>query len=230
MWLTYSFGFKVGECGVNLGGKIWELYCLEHGVSPDGYIYEGANNDIVLVPDDAAAMSAFFSDRDGKYYPRAIMADLDNDSCDNIRYGVNRALYSDDQIVSNGLGGGANFARGCFGAGKGMIDQTIDRIRKLVDECDNLQGFMVHHSTGGGTGSGFTALLMERLASIYDTKERVTVSVQPSVTFTSSVVEPYNHISSLHSLLEHAHSTIYFDNAGVYDICKRSLDIGTFSL
>ncbi|KAJ4943901.1 hypothetical protein JOQ06_006394 [Pogonophryne albipinna] len=43
----------------------------------------------------------------------------------------------------------------------------MDRIRKLSDQCTGLQGFLVFHSFGGGTGSGFTSLLMERLSVDY---------------------------------------------------------------
>ena len=43
------------------------------------------------------------------------------------------------------------------------MDETIERIQKLTDQCESLQGFMIFHSVGGGTGSGFTSLLLERL-------------------------------------------------------------------
>jgi tubulin alpha len=214
---------------VNVGDKIWELYCLEHGICPDGVIYEGLGDDsFVIVPEDTAAMSSFFSDCDGKYSPRSLMVDLENDACDNVRCGAYRHIYDSDQIISCGGGGGSNYARGHFGVGKDMLDRTLESIRKLTDDCENLEGFMIHHSTGGGTGSGFTALLMERLASIYDGKERVTVTVQPSASFDSCIVEPYNHICSLHSLLEYANSTVFMANTALFDICKRSLDIGEF--
>jgi tubulin alpha len=46
-----------------------------------------------------------------------------------------------------------------------MVDLTLDRIRRLADQCTGLQGFLVFHSVGGGTGSGFGSLLLERLSS-----------------------------------------------------------------
>jgi hypothetical protein len=39
-------------------------------------------------------------------------------------------------------------------AGKEVIDLVLDRTRKLADNCTGLQGFMIFHSFGGGTGSG----------------------------------------------------------------------------
>ena len=47
-----------------------------------------------------------------------------------------------------------NFARGHYTVGKEMMDKVNDRIRKLVDNSENVQGFVVNHAVGGGTGSG----------------------------------------------------------------------------
>ena len=55
-----------------------------------------------------------------------------------------------------------NYARGHYTIGKEIVDLVLDRIRKLADQCTGLQGFLIFHSFGGGTGSGFTSLLMER--------------------------------------------------------------------
>lgn len=43
--------------------------------------------------------------------------------------------------------------------GKEVIDLVMDRIRKLADQCSGLQGFLIFHSFGGGTGSGFSSLV-----------------------------------------------------------------------
>ena len=41
-----------------------------------------------------------------------------------------------------------------------MVDIALDRIRKLADNCTGLQGFMLFHSVGGGTGAGLGSLLL----------------------------------------------------------------------
>merc|ERR1711988_473966 len=51
-----------------------------------------------------------------------------------------------------------------YTVGKEIVDLVLDRLRKLADQCTGLQGFLLFHSFGGGTGSGFTSLLMERLS------------------------------------------------------------------
>ena len=35
----------VGQAGVQIGNSCWELYCLEHGINPDGTMPEGKNKD-----------------------------------------------------------------------------------------------------------------------------------------------------------------------------------------
>ena len=41
-----------------------------------------------------------------------------------------------------------------------MIDKVNNRMRKLMDNCDDIKGFvvLVNDSIGGGTGSGLGAL------------------------------------------------------------------------
>ena len=43
------------------------------------------------------------------------------------------------------------------------MDVVNDRIKKEVEQCDDLQGFLIFNSFGGGTGSGLGALILERL-------------------------------------------------------------------
>jgi tubulin alpha len=45
-------------------------------------------------------------------------------------------------------------------------------------------------SFGGGTGSGFTSLMMERLSLDYGKKSKLEFSVYPAPQISSSVVEP----------------------------------------
>ena len=63
----------VGQAGVQMGNACWELYCLEHGIGPDGKLpvdkTMGGGDD---------SFSTFFSETGaGKHVPRAIMVDLE---------------------------------------------------------------------------------------------------------------------------------------------------------
>ncbi|XP_045349517.1 tubulin alpha-8 chain-like [Leopardus geoffroyi] len=87
-----------------------------------------------------------------------------------------------------------------------------------------LQGFLFFHSFGGGTGSGFTSLLMERFFVDYGKKSKLEFSIYPAPQV-STVVEPYNSILTTHTTLEHSDCAFMVDNEAIYDICRRHLDI-----
>lgn len=112
-----------------------------------------------------------------------------------------------------------------FTVGKEIVDVCLERIRKLADNCTGLQGFLVFHAVGGGTGSGLGSLLLERLSVDYGKKSKLGFTVYPSPQVSTSVVEPYNSVLSTHSLLEHTDVAVLLDNEAIYDICRRSLDI-----
>ena len=101
----------------------------------------------------------------------------------------------------------------------------MERIRKLCDACTGLQGFLIFHSYGGGTGSGFTSLLMERLSVEYGKKAKLEFSIYPSPKVSTSVVEPYNSILTTHTTLEHSDVAFMVDNEAIYDICRRNLGV-----
>ena len=61
----------VGQAGIQIGNACWELYCLEHGIQPDGQMPSDK-----AVGDDS--FSTFFSQTGaGKHVPRAVYVDLE---------------------------------------------------------------------------------------------------------------------------------------------------------
>merc|ERR1712167_396648 len=65
-------------------------------------------------------------------------------------------------------------------------------VRKLADNSTNVQGFIVNHSVGGGTGSGMGALILERLAVDYRKKTKIGFEIYPSPQISTAIVDPYN--------------------------------------
>merc|ERR1711890_172145 len=166
----------VGQAGVQMGNACWELYCMGHGIQPDGQLpaVEAGK------PQDDS-FSTFFSETgSGKHVPRAVFLDLEPTVIDEIRTGTYRQLFHPEQMVSGKEDAANNYARGHYTVGKEIIDLVLDRIRKLADNCTGLQGFLIFHSFGGGTGSGFTSLLMERLSVDYGKKSKLEFCVYPA--------------------------------------------------
>jgi tubulin alpha len=207
----------VGQAGVQIGNACWELYCLEHGIGQDGKLGE---NGLIGNP------GTFFSETsNGKYVPRTVFVDLEPSVIDEVRTGPYRELFHPDTLISGKEDAANNYARGHYTVGKEMIDSVVERIAKQAENCSGLQGFTVFHSFGGGTGSGFGALLLERLSQDYGKKSKLEFSIYPSPTVSSAVVEPYNSILTTHSTLEHSDCSFLLDNEAIYDICRKNLGI-----
>merc|ERR1712126_460481 len=106
------------------------------------------------------------------------------------RLGAYRQLFHPEQLITGKEDAANNYARGHYTIGKEIVGLVLDRIRKLVDSCTGLQGFLVFHSFGGGTGSGFTSLLMERLSVDYGKKSKLEFAIYPAPQVATAVVEP----------------------------------------
>jgi hypothetical protein len=82
----------------------------------------------------------------GQLCPRALFVDLDNASHDIVQQ--RQALYAMDSYVFGKQSAGNNFAKGYLTEGAEMIDNVMERVRGLVEECDVLEGFVLNHALG----------------------------------------------------------------------------------
>ena len=89
-------------------------------------------------------------------------------------------MFHPNQLISDNLDAANNYARGHYTVGKDQIDTSMEKIRAMVDQCQSLQGFIIFHSFGGGTGSGFASLLMERLSLDFPKKTKLGFSIYPA--------------------------------------------------
>jgi len=204
-----------------MGNACWELYCLEHGIHPDGMIppeyQEEASDD---------SFSTFFSTTgSGKHVPRAVFVDLEPTVVDEVRTGTYRQLFHPEQLITGKEDAANNYARGHYTIGKEQIEVTVDRIRRMADQCSGLQGFLIFHSFGGGTGSGFGSLLLERLSVEYGKKSKLGFSIYPAPQVSTAIVEPYNAVLYTHTTLEHCDCAFLVDNQAIYDLCQNNLQI-----
>ncbi len=208
----------VGQAGVQMGNACWELYCLEHGIQPDGMMPSDDND----LNDDS--FNTFFSETgNGKHVPRAVFVDLEPTVIDEVRTGNYRALFKPENMITGKEDAANNYARGHYTIGKELIDVTCDKIRRAADQCSGLQGFLVFHSFGGGTGSGFTSLLMERLSLDYGKKSKLEFAIYPAPQISTAIVEPYNALLTTHTAMEHSDVTFLVDNEAIYDLCRQRL-------
>jgi len=210
---------SVGQCGIQLGNAVWTQYAAEHKINPDG-----------TLPDSEKGKDKYFTTffeetGAGQFVPRQITVDLEPTVVDDIRTGPYAQMFHPEFLLNGKEDAANNFARGHYTVGKEILDQVNDRMRKLVDNSNNVQGFIVNHAVGGGTGSGLGALILERIAVDYRKKSKIGFEVYPAPNLSTCIVEPYNAMLSTHWLLDHTEVSLMLDNEAIYSICQKQLDI-----
>ena len=99
-----------------MGNACWELYCLEHGIQPDGQM---PSDKTVGGGDDA--FNTFFSETGaGKHVPRCVFVDLEPTVADEVRTGTYRSLFHPEQLIS-----GKEDAAGGFGSGPKKLNKIL---------------------------------------------------------------------------------------------------------
>merc|ERR1712226_1525204 len=165
-----------GQCGNQVGAAFWEVAAKEHGLDPDGS-YTGDD------PIQMERIEVFFDETaSGKYKPTAVCFDLEPGVLDVIKASPYGSFYSPDAFISGDSGAGNNWAKGHYTEG--------------AENCNQLQGFQVCHSIGGGTGSGMGTLLISKVREEYPDRIMAPYSVFPSPKVSDVVVEPYNSMLS----------------------------------
>ena len=95
--------------------------------------------------------------------------------------------------------------------------------------CESLQGFQISHSLGGGTGSGFGSLLLDKLGQEYADKIIYNYSIFPGTSSENSVsdvvVEPYNSVFALSTVINSSHADFVIENPSLYRICHNLLKV-----
>ena len=80
--------------------------------------------------------------------------------------GRQKKLFDKDYLIST-----TTTARGHYGLGYYQTDQVqnyfMSKLRLLSENCSNLEGFMITHSLCGGTGSGFSTKILEKITDEY---------------------------------------------------------------
>jgi tubulin gamma len=170
----------------------------------------------------------FYQADDEHYIPRALLIDLEPGVIHNIKNGPYANLYNPENffVAKEGGGAGNNWAAGKYFwqkihwssqilnigycEGEKYYEDIIDMIDREADGSDSLEGFVLTHSTAGGTGSGLGSFLLERLNDRFPKKLVQTYSVFPNEN--DVVVQPYNCLLTMKRLTLNSDATVVIDN------------------
>ncbi|XP_076650552.1 tubulin alpha-2 chain [Halictus rubicundus] len=209
----------IGQAGAQLGMACWELFCLEHGILPNGCLCPGYN------PQETSVCTFFSNLGQRKWTPRTIIVDLEPSVIDEIRTGPYCKLFNPQSLISGKEDAANNFAIGYGQIGCEMIDLVVNRICRTWERCSNPNGFIVFRSLGGGTGGGFGTKLLERLTCDFPKHVTVDFAICPAPNLSSVIVEPYNAVLATHGSVEHVDCCFLADNEALYNISERSLEL-----
>ena len=108
---------------------------------------------------------------------------------------------------------------------KEFLDQANDHQRKLVDNSQHVQCFLIHHAVGGGTGFSLNALILEQIAVDYCKKSKIGYEIYSLPKIYKCIVEPYNAMLTPHWLFDHNEVSIVLDNEAIYNIWQKQLAV-----
>jgi len=208
---------SVGQAGCQLGHVIWNQYRGEHQIDKEGAVENPG--------DDNQFMTFFEETSPNKVVPRNLFIDLEESVTNGIKSGECKQLYHNELFIAGKEDAANNFARGHYTVGKEKLDLINEKIRKLVDNCDNLQGFIMTHAVGGGSGSGLGMLILERLAVDHRKRSKIGFEIYPSPSISTCIVEPYNGLLATHWLLDHTDVSLILDNEALYGLANEKLGV-----
>eukprot|EP01063_Lacrimia_lanifica_P001512 TRINITY_DN1076_c0_g2_i2.p1 TRINITY_DN1076_c0_g2~~TRINITY_DN1076_c0_g2_i2.p1 ORF type:complete len:499 (+),score=193.58 TRINITY_DN1076_c0_g2_i2:758-2254(+) len=226
---------QVGQCGNQIGCKFWDLALQEHlKYTADGARRKQGEGRQRTVKLDEAMSSFFYAEKnapsaDGdevrmqNVKARAIPVDMEEGVLDGLLHGSLATLFDRKQCIANTDGCGNNWAVGYEMYGTTVLEDVMESVRRTVEDCDSLQTFLLLHSLGGGTGSGFGTRILRQLEDEYPSIYRFVSAVFPQEN-DDVVTSPYNSILSLSKLVEHADCVIPVDNQQLSDIAALCED------
>lgn len=205
----------VGQGGIQIGLKFWETLLAEHGLDFSGQVEENT-------PEQANYRNVFFKSSQPNWFtPRAVFVDLEPGSIDTVKIKPAGRSIKPDNLVAGQLSAGHNWAKGYYTEGAEIIAEALDRIDKEVAACNNLQGFILMHSIGGGTGGGMGSLILEKLRETYPNKIIATGTIFPSKKVSDETSGPYNVVLSINKLMQHADLVFCLDNEAIFNIATK---------
>jgi tubulin epsilon len=201
---------QVGQCGNQIGMKFWDLALKEH-----------ASRGILF--DDA--MSSFFkfentNSNNPNLKSRALVVDMEEGVINQMLKSDIGDLFDIRTFIKDVSGAGNNWAHGFYEYGQQYTEKIIENVRRILEDCDSPQCFMLMHSIGGGTGSGLGSFILKTLNDCFEEMYKFTISVFPSKD-DDVITSPYNSVLSINQLIDNADCVMPIDNQSLIDICNK---------
>eukprot|EP00466_Bigelowiella_natans_P016589 jgi/Bigna1/37395/e_gw1.19.48.1 len=217
---------QIGQCGIQLGSRFWDLALKEHAVYTKRPIYDDALSSFFRnVTEGKNPVELGVGNGRGKIRSlkaRSILVDMEEGVINQILRSPLGELFDEHQLIRDNSGSGNNWARGHCEYGSKYAENVVESVRRTAETCDSLQSFFLIHSLGGGTGSGLGTYILSKLAdeSLFIYLENQLVGLSPGA-LGREVESEWAFILSLNQLIQHADCILPIENQALIDICNR---------
>ena len=163
---------QLGQCGNQVGGQIFstlidDIFAKSTGLnSKENQAYMQGSLDTFFTEHET-------SGRDGSLslpVARAVLVDMESKAITHTLQMAKKSgkwIYPEKRFYHQKRGSGNNWAHGFCIHGPKSHDDIMNLIRKEVEKCDRLGGFLNLMSLAGGTGSGVGAYVTQSLRDTY---------------------------------------------------------------
>ncbi|KAK3723858.1 hypothetical protein RRG08_008662 [Elysia crispata] len=225
---------QLGQCGNQVGGQFFstitdDISARTTGVSPkENKQYIDKSLETFFTQSEAP------DSRDGSPSlpkARAVLVDMETKAINQTMLQAKKSgkwVYAANQGFSQKRGSGNNWANGFCIHGPNSQDHVMNLVRREVEKCDRLGGFMSLLSLAGGTGSGVGAFITQSLRDEYPHSFILNQVVWPYNTG-EVIVQNYNAILTLSHLHDTADALIVMENDSLHKICAQLLNIKNIS-
>lgn len=209
---------QLGQCGNQVGQELFDVLCGDAQPGPRR-----------RTSYPAACRERFFHHTEvhGELVARAVLIDMEPKV---IKQSLAKAAkcgrwkYGDTAHFSQKQGSGNNWANGYGVHGPRHRDVVEELVRREVECCDRLAGFIPIMSVAGGTGSGMGTYITQCLRDAYPTSFILNHLTWPYKTG-EVIVQNYNSVLTLARLYQLSDAMLVHENDTVHRVCSQLLNI-----
>ncbi|XP_061576251.1 tubulin delta chain [Cololabis saira] len=210
---------QLGQCGNQVGQELFDTLCSD-AEAGQGKAYS------------AASWERFFHQTtQGELEARAVLIDMEpkviNHSMAKAAK-TGRWRYGGTSHFSQKQGSGNNWANGYCVHGPRHRDVVEEMVRREVERCDRLAGFLAMMSVAGGTGSGVGTYITQCLRDTYPASFVLNHLTWPYGTG-EVIVQNYNSVLTLAHLYQLSDAILVHENDTVHRVCSQLLNIKQIS-
>lgn len=210
---------QLGQCGNQVGQELFDIMCSDA-------------QDAQRRTYSTVSCERFFRQAaQGDFVARAVLIDMEPKV---INHSMSKAAksgrwrYGETSHFSQKQGSGNNWANGYCVHGPRHRDVVEELVRREVERCDMLAGFIPVMSVAGGTGSGVGTFVTQCLRDVYPSSFVLNHLTWPYGTG-EVIVQNYNSVLTLAHLYQLSDAILVHENDTVHKICSQLLKIKQIS-